>query len=67
MTGRRRPSSPLYGWCRGGRDESGSPHFELTESIKAQGILQPILVRKDGDGYRIIAGDRRCSASSHAR
>ena len=39
---------------------------ELTESIKAQGILQPILVRKDGDGYRIIAGERRWRASQAA-
>ncbi|RKG88023.1 ParB/RepB/Spo0J family partition protein [Corallococcus terminator] len=39
---------------------------ELTESIKAQGILQPILVRKDGDGYKIIAGERRWRASQAA-
>ncbi|RKH38854.1 ParB/RepB/Spo0J family partition protein [Corallococcus sicarius] len=39
---------------------------ELTESIKAQGLLQPILVRKDGDGYRIIAGERRWRASQAA-
>ncbi|MCE9668419.1 ParB/RepB/Spo0J family partition protein [Myxococcus stipitatus] len=39
---------------------------ELSESIKAQGILQPIIVRKDGDGYRIIAGERRWRASQAA-
>nr|7BNR_A Chain A, ParB family protein [Myxococcus xanthus DK 1622]7BNR_B Chain B, ParB family protein [Myxococcus xanthus DK 1622] len=39
---------------------------ELSESIKAQGVLQPILVRKDGDGYRIIAGERRWRASQAA-
>ncbi|AGC49383.1 ParB family protein [Myxococcus stipitatus DSM 14675] len=39
---------------------------ELTESIKAQGILMPILVRKDQDGYRIIAGERRWRASQAA-
>lgn len=39
---------------------------ELTESIKAQGLLQPILVRKDGDGYKIIAGERRWRASQAA-
>nr|WP_227027875.1 ParB/RepB/Spo0J family partition protein [Corallococcus soli] len=39
---------------------------ELAESIKAQGILQPILVRKDGDGYKIIAGERRWRASQAA-
>ncbi|NTX05971.1 ParB/RepB/Spo0J family partition protein [Myxococcus sp. CA051A] len=40
---------------------------ELTESIKTQGILQPILVRKDGDGgYKLIAGERRWRASQAA-
>ncbi len=39
---------------------------ELTESIKAQGLLQPILVRKEGSGYRIIAGERRWRASQAA-
>ena len=32
---------------------------ELAESIKEKGLLQPILVRKDGDRYEIVAGDRR--------
>ncbi|MBA7496730.1 Nucleoid occlusion protein [subsurface metagenome] len=31
----------------------------LAESIKEKGLLQPILVRKDGDKYEIVAGDRR--------
>jgi ParB family transcriptional regulator, chromosome partitioning protein len=39
---------------------------ELTESIKAQGLLQPILVRKEGSGYRLIAGERRWRASQAA-
>jgi ParB family chromosome partitioning protein len=39
---------------------------ELTESIKAQGILQPILVRKDGHGYKLIAGERRWRAAQAA-
>ena len=26
---------------------------ELTESIKTHGLMQPVLVRKDGDGYRL--------------
>lgn len=39
---------------------------ELTESIKAQGVLQPVLVRKDGDGYKIIAGERRWRAAQAA-
>ena len=37
---------------------------ELAESIKAQGILQPILVRPiGGDQYEIIAGERRWRAA----
>jgi ParB family transcriptional regulator, chromosome partitioning protein len=39
---------------------------ELAESIKAQGLIQPILVRKEGDGYRIIAGERRWRAAQLA-
>ncbi|HZH75090.1 MAG TPA: ParB/RepB/Spo0J family partition protein [Archangium sp.] len=39
---------------------------ELTESIKAQGILQPVLVRKDGEGFKLIAGERRWRASQLA-
>ncbi|WP_309887904.1 ParB/RepB/Spo0J family partition protein [Archangium sp.] len=39
---------------------------ELSESIKAQGILQPVLVRKDGDGFKLIAGERRWRASQLA-
>ena len=40
---------------------------ELTDSIKAQGILQPLLVRKDADGYELIAGERRLRAARRAR
>ncbi len=39
---------------------------ELSESIKAQGILQPVLVRKDGEGFKLIAGERRWRASQLA-
>ena len=45
--------------------------YELAESIKAQGIMQPILVRKLNDGanagkYEIIAGERRFRAAKLA-
>jgi ParB family chromosome partitioning protein len=43
---------------------------ELAESIKANGILQPILVRpltKGGSSYEIIAGERRWRASQIAK
>ena len=39
---------------------------ELTESIKAQGVLMPVLVRKDGAGFKLIAGERRWRASQLA-
>ena len=32
---------------------------ELAESIKEKGLLQPILVRKNGSRYEVVAGDRR--------
>ena len=35
---------------------------ELSESIKKNGLLQPILVRQVGDKYQIIAGERRWQA-----
>lgn len=45
--------------------------YELAESIRAQGIMQPILVRKLGTGpqagqYEIIAGERRFRAATLA-
>ena len=39
---------------------------DLAESIKANGVLQPILVRRVGGSYRIIAGERRWRAAQRA-
>ena len=39
---------------------------ELAESIKENGGLQPIIVRRSVGGYEIIAGERRCRASELA-
>ena len=36
---------------------------ELAESIKQHGIIQPLVLRKIGDKYEIIAGERRYKAS----
>ncbi len=47
-------------------------HFEvsalraLADSIKAQGVLQPVLVRRDGPGFQLIAGERRWRAAQLA-
>lgn len=39
---------------------------ELADSIKKNGLIQPIVVRKHGIGYEIIAGERRYQASKRA-
>ena len=39
---------------------------QLSESIKEHGIIQPILLKKDGDTYSIIAGERRWRAAKAA-
>src|SRR6476659_5649921 len=39
---------------------------DLAKSIRANGIIQPIVVRRDGAGYRIIAGERRWRAAQKA-
>lgn len=39
---------------------------ELAESIRVQGIIQPITVRKMGDAYQLISGERRFRASQMA-
>ena len=36
---------------------------DLADSIATHGLLQPLLVQSDGDGYRIIAGERRYRAA----
>jgi ParB family chromosome partitioning protein len=40
---------------------------ELSESIKTHGLLQPIVVKEDLDGYILIAGERRLRASKLAK
>ena len=39
---------------------------ELSESIKQFGVIQPLIVKKKGDYYEIIAGERRWRASKKA-
>jgi ParB family chromosome partitioning protein len=40
---------------------------ELAESIAKHGVLQPILVRRSGDAYEIVAGERRWRAAQRAQ
>jgi ParB family transcriptional regulator, chromosome partitioning protein len=39
---------------------------ELTASVRQRGILQPIIVKREGDGYLIMAGERRYRAAQAA-
>ena len=39
---------------------------ELADSIKANGIVQPLIVRRQGDHYELIAGERRLRAAKLA-
>lgn len=39
---------------------------ELTDSIRQNGVLQPLLVRKKGNEYEIVAGERRYQAAKAA-
>lgn len=39
---------------------------ELADSIKEHGVLQPIIVTKEGSGYQIVAGERRFRAATLA-
>ena len=39
---------------------------ELADSIRANGIVQPIIIRPFEEGYQIIAGERRCRAAQLA-
>jgi ParB family chromosome partitioning protein len=39
---------------------------ELAESIQEKGILQPLIVRRKGNGYELIAGERRWRAAQKA-
>ena len=39
---------------------------ELASSIKTHGVIQPLVVNKESDGYMIIAGERRWRASKQA-
>jgi len=46
------------------RSDFNQQHLqELADSIKEYGIIQPLVVTKDGDTYRLIAGERRLRAA----
>src|SRR5689334_11680809 len=39
---------------------------ELAASVKSNGLIQPIVVRRTGDGYQLVAGERRWRAAKMA-
>ncbi len=39
---------------------------ELADSIRAQGVIQPLLVRRDGHGFELVTGERRLRAARMA-
>ena len=39
---------------------------ELAQSIAANGVVQPIVIRPKGGGYEIVAGERRWRAAQRA-
>lgn len=48
------------------RDMNEDALESLAQSIRAQGIVQPLVVRDTGDGYEIVAGERRWRAARKA-
>ncbi|MCR4398440.1 MAG: ParB/RepB/Spo0J family partition protein [Firmicutes bacterium] len=48
------------------RTEAGSALEELCESIREHGVVQPVIVRRTGAGYELVAGERRVRASKMA-
>jgi len=45
------------------REEFNQEHIEeLAQSIKEKGVIQPLLVRRSGDSFELIAGERRLRA-----
>jgi ParB family chromosome partitioning protein len=48
------------------RDFNDKQQQQLVSSIRKSGIIQPIIVRKTGVGYEIIAGERRWRAAQQA-
>ena len=54
-----RPEDPLY---QRKQDELESLK-ELAHTIKTSGVINPVVVYKIGEVYRVVAGERRCLAS----
>src|SRR6202008_427194 len=40
--------------------------WDLSESLKQSGLLQPVVVRRVGEGYQLVVGERRWRAAKMA-
>src|ERR1051325_10981642 len=47
------------------KDFSKEALQELADSIREQGIIQPLIVRPKEEGFELIAGERRWGAAPH--
>lgn len=45
---------------------SHEAHAEMVASVRERGVLQPLLVRRSGEGFELIAGERRWRAATEA-
>ncbi len=48
------------------REFSDSAIAELAESMRSNGVIQPLIVRRTSNGYQLIAGERRLRAAKRA-
>ena len=46
-----------------GASSVGDRLNEFAQSIRTNGIIQPLIVRRDGDRYQLVAGERRWRAA----
>lgn len=56
------PLSAIQPSPRNPRQDMGAV-AELADSLRAHGLLQPVVVRRRTEGYELIAGHRRCAAA----
>lgn len=49
------------------REFNDAAHNELVSSVKRHGVLQPIIVVRDNNGYQLVAGERRWRAARDAK
>jgi len=57
---------PAFRVREGDESELSGDMYDLTRSVKAQGVLQPIVVRPKDGGMELVVGGRRLQAARHA-